>query len=346
MTLPTVGGPRPAGLVDVARLARVSPSTASRAIRGGAVSPDRRERVLRAAAELAYVPLPAAVRLSSGRGRTVGIVVPTAARWFFVEVVAAAARTLREAGYDLLVFEGGDHGPGRLPVAGELRSKVDAVVLVASAGCGDGLAVLHDLGIPAVVVGGPSAGADRVGVDDEDGAATAVRHLLLLGHRDIAMIAGQPGPGFHRGATDARRAGFSRALEEAGIPAAPDRIVSRPWGVAGGAAAMEQLLSGDRLPTAVFAESDEMAFGALRVLRRAGLDVPRDLSVIGFDDHEMAEAFDLTTVAQSVAEQGEAAAGLLLERLARGGHAAPTAGVTLPTRLVVRGSVRPPRAGH
>jgi LacI family repressor for deo operon, udp, cdd, tsx, nupC, and nupG len=343
MTLPTVRGARPAGLVDVARLARVSPSTASRAIRGGAVSADRRERVLRAAAELAYVPLPAAVRLSSGRGRTVGIVVPTAGRWFFVEVVAAAARTLREAGYDLLVFEGGNHGPGRLPVAGELRSKVDAVVLVASAGSDDGLAALRDLGIPAVVVGGPLDGAARVGVDDEDGAATAVRHLLLLGHRDIAMIAGQPAAGFNRGATDARRAGFRRALEEAGITPCPDRVVSRPWGVAGGAAAMEQLLSGDRLPTAVFAESDEMAFGALRVLRRAGLDVPRDISVIGFDDHEMAEAFDLTTVAQSVAQQGHAAAGLLLELLGRGGHPAPAAGVRLPTRLVVRGSVRPPR---
>lgn len=332
--------------MDVARLAGVSASTASRAIRGGAVSPARRERVLRAAAELSYVPLPAAVRLSSGRGRTVGIVVPTAGRWFFVEVVAAAARALREAGYDLLVFEGGDRRPGRLPVAGELRSKVDAVVLVASAGSDDGLAALHDLGIPAVVVGGPLSGAARVGVDDEDGAATAVRHLLLLGHRDIAMIAGRPGAGFDRGATDARRAGFCRAVGEAGIGHGPERVVSRPWGVAGGAAAMEHLLSGDRLPTAVFAESDEMAFGALRVLRRAGLDVPRDISVIGFDDHEMAEAFDLTTVAQPVAEQGQAAAGLLLELLGRGSSPTPPAGVTLPTRLVVRGSVRPPREGR
>ena len=112
---------------------------------------------------------------------------------------------------------------------------------------------------------------------------------------------------------------------------------------------MEQILSGDRLPTAVFAESDEMAFGALRVLRRAGLDVPGDVSVIGFDDHEMAEAFDLTTVAQPVAQQGHAAAALLLELLGRGSPAAPiasAAGVTLPTRLVVRGSVRPPRGGR
>ena len=345
MSLSAAQRSRRAGLVDVARLARVSPSTASRAIRGGAVSPDRRDRVLRAAAELGYVPLPAAVRLSSGRARTVGIVVPTAGRWFFVEVVAAAARTLREAGYDLLVFEGGDQRPGHPPVAGELRSKVDAVVLVTPGGTEGDLAALRDLNVPTVVVGGSMPGAARVGVDDEQGAATAVRHLLLLGHRDVAMIAGQTGAGFGRMAGEARRAGFHRALEEAGIPACAGSVVSRRWGVAGGAAAMEQILSGDRLPTAVFAESDEMAFGALRVLRRAGLDVPGDVSVIGFDDHEMAEAFDLTTVAQPVAQQGHAAAALLLDLLGRGSSGAPAAGVTLPTHLVVRGSVRPPRGG-
>jgi DNA-binding LacI/PurR family transcriptional regulator len=109
---------------------------------------------------------------------------------------------------------------------------------------------------------------------------------------------------------------------------------------------MEELLGGDQLPTAVFAESDEMAFGALRVLRRAGLDAPRDISVIGFDDHEMAEAFDLTTVAQPVAQQGQAAARLVLELLGRPGRSGAAAGVTLPTRLVVRGSVRPPRGGR
>ena len=133
------------------------------------------------------------------------------------------------------------------------------------------------------------------------------------------------------------------ALESAGIPGGSAAIVSRPWGVAGGAAAMEEILSGDRLPTAVFAECDEMAFGALQVLRRTGLEVPRDISVIGFDNHEMAAVFDLTTVAQPVAEQGRAAATLLLELLGQGGLPHPGAGVTLPTSLIVRGSVCPPK---
>ncbi|MGZ4565872.1 MAG: LacI family DNA-binding transcriptional regulator [Blastococcus sp.] len=343
MTPPSVLGARRPGILDVARLAQVSPSTASRAIRGGAVSPDRRERVLRAAAELAYVPLQAAVRLSSGRTRTVGIVVPTADRWFFVEVVTAAAGVLRAAGYDLLIFDGGHAQPGGLPEAGELRSKVDAVVLVASSGSDDGMLALRELAVPAVVVGGPRDVPGRVGVDDESGAATAVRHLVLLGHREIAMISGGTGAAFDRTASHARRAGFCGALEAAGIPVGSAPIVSRPWGVAGGAAAMEEILSGERLPTAVFAESDEMAFGALQVLRRAGLDVPRDISVIGFDNHEMAAVFDLTTVAQPVADQGRAAATLLLGLLGQGGPPGPGGGVTLPTSLIVRGSVCPPK---
>jgi DNA-binding LacI/PurR family transcriptional regulator len=171
-----------------------------------------------------------------------------------------------------------------------------------------------------------------------------VRHLVLLGHRDIAMIAGRTAAAFNRTASRARLAGFCGALEAAGIPVGPEAVVSRPWGIGGGAAAMEEILSGDRLPTAIFAESDEMAFGALRVLRRAGLDVPGDISVIGFDDHELAEAFDLTTVAQPVAEQGKMAATLLLELLGRGAGVSLGTGVTLPTRLIVRGSVSPPRA--
>ena len=108
----------------------------------------------------------------------------------------------------------------------------------------------------------------------------------------------------------------------------------------GGRRAMEQLLARRRLPTAVFAESDEMALGALQTLRRAGLPVPGRVSLIGFDDHEMAATGDLTTVAQPVRRQGELAARLLVEVLAGG---APDGGeVLLPTRLVVRGSTGPP----
>jgi LacI family transcriptional regulator, repressor for deo operon, udp, cdd, tsx, nupC, and nupG len=197
--------------------------------------------------------------------------------------------------------------------------------------------------VPLAVVGGHLPGFPRVGIDDADGAATAVRHLLLLGHRDIAMISGDPDDAFGRATTSARRAGFEATLAEAGIPPAEDRVVSEPWGVTGGKRAMEQLLARRRLPTAVFAESDEMALGALQTLRQAGLAVPGRVSLIGFDDHEMAPAGDLTTIAQPVRRQGELAAGRLLAVLA-GREPDEPVDLELPTRLVVRGTTGPPPA--
>jgi DNA-binding LacI/PurR family transcriptional regulator len=111
-------------------------------------------------------------------------------------------------------------------------------------------------------------------------------------------------------------------------------------GLAGGAQATERILSGHRLPTAILAEYDEVAFGVLRTLRRAGVDVPGRVSVMGFDDHELASVVDLTTIAQSVYQQGEAAARLLLDDLHNASHDARD--IVLPTRLVVRGTTAPP----
>jgi LacI family transcriptional regulator, repressor for deo operon, udp, cdd, tsx, nupC, and nupG len=332
----------PAGILDVARRAGVSASTVSRSLRGSTkVSQQTRDRVLRAAAELEYVPSPAAAGLASGRTQAVGVIVPFATRWFFSEVLMGAEGPLREAGYDLLLYNVGDPaGRAQFFEAMPLRRRVDAVLAVASALSEAEQAALRALGIPLTVVGARVPGFPRVGVDDEAGAAMAVRHLVLLGHRDIVMISGDPEDRIGRLTTSARRAGFEQALAGAGIDKGPDRVVAEPWGVTGGIRAMEQLLTRRTLPTAIFAESDEMALGALQTLRRAGLDVPGRTSLIGFDDHEMAPAADLTTIAQPVRQQGLLAARLLLEVLA--GKTRTDADVLLPTRLVVRGSTAPP----
>jgi DNA-binding LacI/PurR family transcriptional regulator len=303
------------------------------------VSPHRRDRVLRAAAELSYVPLPAAVRLSSGRGRTVGVVLPAVSRWFFVEVVVGAARALRQAGYDLQLHDVPPADEQGNPEASALRGRVDALLLIASAGTDGDLDAWRHLGVPLVVVGGRPGTPARVGVDDRAGAATATRHLLQLGHREVRMIAGTVDSAFDGTASRERQAGFTETLAEAGIGTPDDGVVRRPWGVEGGAAAMAELLEDAARPTAIFAESDELAFGALHVLRRRGLRVPEDVSVIGFDDHEMAAPWELTTIAQPVAEQGRAAAAMLLDLMAGG---SPGGEVLLPTRLVVRGTTAPP----
>jgi DNA-binding LacI/PurR family transcriptional regulator len=337
----------PAGILDVARKAGVSASTVSRSLRGSAkVSARTRERVLRAAAELEYVPSPAASRLASGRTSAVGVIVPFATRWFFSEVLTGVEGTLREAGYDLLLYNVGDPG-GRSRFFGAmpLRRRVDAVLAVASSLDPAEQAALRALGVPLAVVGGPVEGFSRVGVDDRAGAGTAVRHLVLLGHRDIVMISGSPTDPVGRATTEARRAGFTDALSEAGLPCGPDRVVSEPWGLAGGMQAAEQLLGRRTLPTAIFAESDEMALGALQVLRRAGLAVPGRVSVVGFDDHEMAPAGDLTTIAQPARQQGEMAARRLIDLLEDDGEETET-DLVLPTRLVVRGTTGPPPADN
>jgi LacI family repressor for deo operon, udp, cdd, tsx, nupC, and nupG len=333
----------PVNILDVARRAGVSAATVSRTLRGaGHVAPLTRERVLRAAAELAYVPSPAASRLASGRTKTVGLIAPFTTRWFFSEVIHGAERAVRDAGYDLLLYNIGDPAIRRtffdtMP----LRRRVDAVLAVALFFSAAERASMRSLHIPVSTIAGSETGFPRVGIDDEGSAAMAVRHLILLGHRDIAMISGKPDDPIGQVTTAARRAGYLRALREAGLPEPADQVVSEPWGVEGGARAMEQLLARARLPTAVFVESDEMAIGALQTLRRARLDVPGDLSVIGFDDHEMAQANDLTTIAQPAAEQGRLAVRQIFDLLECGPSAA--ADVVLPTRLVVRGTTGPPR---
>jgi LacI family transcriptional regulator, repressor for deo operon, udp, cdd, tsx, nupC, and nupG len=334
----------PAGILDVARRAGVSASTVSRSLRGSTkVSQRTRERVLRAAAELEYVPSPAASRLASGRTSAVGVIVPFATRWFFSEVLTGVEGPLREGGYDLLLYNVGDPA-GRASFFGTmpLRRRVDAVLAVASSLEPAEQDALRALGVPLAVVGAPVPGFARVGVDDREGAGMAVRHLLLLGHRDVVMICGEPADPVGRATTAARREGFEAALAEAGLPVGPDRVVAEPWGVRGGMRATEQLLTRRTLPTAIFAESDEMALGALQVLRRAGLAVPGRVSLIGYDDHEMAPAGDLTTIAQPVRRQGELAARGLLAVLAGDGAGPAAADVLLPTRLVVRGTTGPP----
>jgi DNA-binding LacI/PurR family transcriptional regulator len=221
-----------------------------------------------------------------------------------------------------------------------LRRRVDAGLAVASSLDSAEQDALRSLRVQLAVVGGPVPGFSRVGVDDRAGAVMAVRHLVLLGHRDIVMISGEPADPVGRATTAARRAGFEAALAEAGIGGA-DRVIAEPWGVSGGMRAVEQLLARRTLPTAIFAESDEMALGALQVLRRAGLDVPGRISLVGFDDHEMAPAGDLTTIAQPVRRQGELAAGWLLSVLAGREQDGPVE-LVLPTRLVVRGTTGPP----
>jgi DNA-binding LacI/PurR family transcriptional regulator len=215
---------------------------------------------------------------------------------------------------------------------------VDGVLVVAFQVDEAKLTRLGLLGMQIVAAGGQSAVYPSVRIDDFVAARQAVDHLIFLGHRRIAMLEARDPD--QPQLKPPRSNAYYSALEEHGLPIDPGLVVASDWGGEQGAQGMAQLLSRSDPPTAVFAHSDEVALGAMRTVRRAGLDVPRDISIIGIDDHPLAALVDLTTVRQPARLQGLLAAEKLAALL-RGEDDAERH-VTLPTELVVRASTAPP----
>ncbi|MFS0866102.1 LacI family DNA-binding transcriptional regulator [Microbacterium sp. 179-B 1A2 NHS] len=328
------------GIDDVARAAGVSTATVSRALSGrGRISDATRVRVRAAAADLGYVVSSAASTLATGRTANIGVVVPLLDRWFFSNVLDGIASVLAAHGYDITLYSMGDDPVQRDRVldVSLRRGRVDGLIVLSLDLADDELDRLLGLELPIVGLGATSARLPVLRVDDSAVARVATEHLLSLGHRRIAHIgfsrAGDPGFDI----PSLRRAGFAAAMTDAGIP--DPRFAAADFTIEDGHRAAADLLGGPDRPSAIFAASDEMAFGALFAARERGLDVPGDLSVIGVDGHEMSGFFGLTTVAQFPHAQGERA-GEAIRRLVEAG-AAP-ADTALPFDLVVRSSTAAP----
>ena len=334
---------------DVARTVGVSTATVSRALRGlPRVSPETRVRVLQAAAELDYVASPSAAGLASGQTRAVGVIVPFVTRWFYSSVVQGAEELLREAGYDLLLYNlGGDlEARHRVFQTHLLRKRVDAVLVLSLTPTDDEIAALARLERPVAVVGAVVDGWSCVGIDDDETARIAMRHLLDLGHRRIGYVGGSLEDQLDFAAPLDRLTGYRAALKEAELPEDPalggGRRLHRPRRPRGDPPAARHRTAADGDLRGV--GRDGRRAWCMRCAR-PGLRVPEDVSVIGIDDHEMAEFFELTTVAQPVREQGKLAATLLLEALdEQGDRPRQPRVITVPTRLVVRSTTAPPPA--
>ncbi|MDN5919462.1 MAG: LacI family transcriptional regulator [Pseudonocardia sp.] len=328
-------------LADVARIAGVSPATASRALSDHPhVAATTRARVWQVATDLEYVVSPEASRLAGGSTGRVAVVVPHLSRWFFGAVLEGLESVLRESDLDLLLYRVGDAAErqaffDKLPA----RRKVDAVVVLGFSVGDDERRRLERIGVDIVAAGGQVASHPCVRIDDHAAGRQAVDHLIHLGHRRIAMIAAID-PGEDSGSPTGRSTAYHAALADAGIPADEGLVATVDWGVEQGAEVMSALLGATSPPTAVFAHSDEVALGAVRTVRRAGLRVPEDVSVIGIDDHPLAALTDLSTVGQPVREQGEIAGRMVVSGL--DGEVVERE-VLVPTRLVIRGSTAPPR---
>ena len=195
-----------------------------------------------------------------------------------------------------------------------------------------------NLGIPIALVGMHHEGCASVAIDDVAGARTATQHLVNQGHKQIALMSGRSDDPFNFSVPQDRRLGFMQVLAENRLEWIPSREVHGDFTMHAGARAMDELLARPNRPTAIFCESDEMAIGAMQAVRRHGLKVPDDMSIIGFDGHEMAEFSDLTTIEQPVQLMGELAASAIMEKLRRPSAELPS--ITLPTTLIVRNSTK------
>lgn len=327
-----------ATLADIARRANVSVATVSRALNGsGYVRPELRERILAIARELNYVPNRMALGLLTKRSQLALLLVPDVTNPFFAAVVRGVEDALAAQGFQLVVGNTDDNPyKERNYLRRALGHAVDGVIAIVASSAASDSAHWRQLGVPLVLVDRACEGveADVVSSNNESGAYQATRHLLALGHQRVASITG---PLRLQTARD-RLAGFQRAVREYRVPADQVAVVEGDFREEGGYRAMRELLRRQPPPTAVFAANDVMALGALAALEEAGLRVPEDVAVAGYDDipYALRVRPKLTTVAQPKYEMGAAAAELLLQRLTDPER--PVQRVLLEPRLVVRES--------
>ena len=302
---------------DVAREAGVSTATVSRALRNHAyVAEPTRRKVLQAAERLLYVANSNAARLASGQTRTVGLLAPLLTSWYTSEVVAGVEEVFAQARYDLLIGTANRLARERI-FRGDARfqQRIDGVILVDVFCSEDGARQLAALDTPAIVLGERLKSVTSVSVDNARGARLAARHLIDLGHRRIGLVGGHAHTDVVHNVPSERAAGFTAALEAAGLRLPHQLVEDGDFSIEGGRQAMSALMSRAKPPTAVWLMSDEMAFGGLQALREMGLVAGRDVSVIGFDDHPASNAFGLTTVRQPVRDIGRLGARLMLDQL-------------------------------
>ena len=336
---------------DVAARAGVSRTTVSFVINGRAdasIPVETQRRVQAAALELGYHPHGAARQLAGGRSLTLGLVLrqsaeQVAADALLAETIHGLASAARADGYRVLIEP---LAPGDGTYAELLHSqRTDGLVVSGPRADDQELGALVAAGFPIVLQGSrPDLDAPSVDVDNRAGARAAVEHLLELGHRRIGCITNASLA--YTAATE-RLAGYCDALEAAGIAYDQRLVIEGSFDAGSGHKAMAELLARSNDLTAVFVASDVVALGALGGLRDAGLRVPADVSVVGFDDIALAEHFDppLTTIHLPARGLGKAAGQLLVERVAGRQVAQRT---LLPTQLVVREStaaVGPGRSG-
>jgi DNA-binding LacI/PurR family transcriptional regulator len=330
---------------DVAEAAGVSQTTVSfvlNEVPGAGISDETRQRVLAVAEELGYVPDAAAQALGRGRTYIIGVVVTTLADPFIGTIVQIIEFAARERGYTVILASSNDIIEREIEAVRMLQSRrVDGVIVTSSRVGALYQERLEQLSVPVVLINSlvqhNGLYTFSIGVDNRHGGWLAAGHLIQRGHRRIAYVASPA----DRGDNMERMAGYRDALRESGIEFDPSLVVQGTGCTGGGQQALHALLSLNNPPSAAFCYNDMTAIGLMDAARGAGLSLPQDLAIVGFDDIAFARLTypPLTTIAQPMAELGNGAVEMVLQLLTDDVEAeTPVTNVTMQGRLVVRAS--------
>ena len=325
---------------EVARQAGVSPSTVSRVLTGNIpVAADTRQRVLDAVKDMNYQPNPLAQGLKGTRIKTIGLIIPNVRNLVFPAAIRGIEDTAGKYGYTVVLCNTDESLEKELTYINNLRRRlINGFILSTARMNSPHLLALKEENFPMVcLIRHLGDELDAVVLDNRDGAYQAVKYLVDRGHRRIAILNGDMEVYLYR----ERFAGYKQALADAGIPIDEQLILGNINGWDESSIAVREMLKAGTLPDAIFATSDPKAIGALRAVKDCGLKVPDDISVVGFDDSDIAALLDppLTTVAQPFYEMGVKACEKLIKLIESKRRCRPKIEV-LPAKLVIRGSVR------
>ena len=326
-------------IIDVAEHAGVSKTTVSRVVRGekSRVTEATRQKVFYSIHELGYVHNALARGMRTNRTFTISLIIPDITNPFFTALARGIQDALDQVGYTVLMGNSDwDYHQEVAFLQTAMRNLVDGIIINPTTVSNE---KLKSIGLPIVVLGlgNEYPDFDVVGSDSCSGSMLAIQHLYDLGHRRIGLINGLS----RRSSRSSRLDSYYAFYQKRGLEIDPDLIINGPYGQRYGYCGMQQLLSLEKVPSAVFAGNDILAIGALKAIYDAGFRVPEDISLIGMDDIYPVSVTmpPLTTVAKQKYETGKKAVAFLIDRI-ENGNKTPIQQAPLPCQLIVRGSTR------
>jgi LacI family transcriptional regulator len=327
----------------VAEMAGVSPSVVSYVINKGPrpVSQETRARVEKVIDELGYYPNELARSLRSSKTLSIGLIIPNINNPVYAEIASSIEGICRQEGYIVLLCNSGRDPAQEKKFIEILRAKqVDGVIMTPTQNPMELANTLQQARIPVVLLEHDLPGVHCIAIDDFRGGQLAAEHLIDLGHRSIGYIRRSPSSA----CSSQRIVGYRNALETAGIPFNRQLVVEAEAGQEAGFQAMQRLLALPEPPTAVLTHNDILAIGAMKAVRKAGLSIPEDISIVGYDDISSANYLTppLTTIRFPKYELGSLAAQMILQ-LAQYKEDWPIKREVLPVELVIRGTTAPPK---